>query len=326
MMSTKAILPSIMDMEGKIIQSSDYMKSSVEVGDETSKKIFNRLSEDNFVRPKSPMKRSLLEGKLAEDKSGKKLIIQEEEESKRRKIRGQFLRGEDRRRQRIRRMKSLRMTAPVNTTQFLMSDMSQEDRLSDYSKKSESEGDFAKQEFSKDYERETLGHQMKSKSKLIEEYVIIENDVNLLEKKYEEMTAQESLKARLGEVDYDWEKGEIEMEPEIAEKIRIFQEEILKLVTENSELQVENNRLVADNIGQKNEESDDSSSDDSSDDSSSDDSDSESDSSSDDDSDEEVEEVASSTSDNKENEKRNDTGYDSDKSTNEFVSSTTLSK
>merc|ERR1719471_2291435 len=57
------------------------------------------------------------------------------------------------------------------------------------------------------------------------------------------MTTHEELKARMGNVNYDWEKGEIFMEPEVAEKIRIFHEEIAKVREENRVLEQENSSL-----------------------------------------------------------------------------------
>lgn len=220
--------------------------------------------------------------------------------------------------------------APVNTTQFLMSDQS--DRLraysdSDVENDSGSDEDFVKKEFCKDYERAIPIKQKMPKSKLIEEYMVVEKDVALLEKKYEEMSAQEQLKARLGTVDYDWEKGEVAMEPETAEKIRIFQEEILKVAEENRLLALENSRLVAENKANKSESSDsDTDSSDSDTDSSSSDSDSDTDTDSSEDEENEV--AASSTDGVKDSDsesKKDDTGYESDDSKSlERVTSSTM--
>ena len=115
------------------------------------------------------------------------------------------------------------------------------------------------------------------KSKLIEEFLYYESEVKALEKKYEEMTAQVQLKARLGAVDNEWENGEIFMEPEVAEKIRIFQSEIAKVREENLRLGTENRDLDENSSGSSSNE--DSSSDSDSSGSSSDDSDSDSSSS-----------------------------------------------
>jgi len=217
--------------------------------------------------------------------------------------------------------------APVNTNQFLMSDSS--DRLGGYSDSDDEEEDgvFGMKEFSKDYERAIPMKQKMPKSTLIEEYMLVENGVKLLEKKYEEMSAQEQLKARLGTVDYDWEKGEVAMEPETAEKIRIFQEEIMKIAEENRKLALENSRLVAENKASKSESSDsDTDSSDSDSDSSSSDSDSDTDTDSSEDDENEV--TASSTDcvkDSDSESKKDDTGYESDdsKSLTRVTSSTT---
>merc|ERR1712141_285714 len=104
------------------------------------------------------------------------------------------------------------------------------------------EGNFVQKEFYKEYENEAANRQ-KTKSKLIEESVVLEKEVVHLEKRYEEKRAQEQLKARLGAVDYDFEKGEVAMEPEVAEKIRILHEEIVKLTAENRLIQEENSLL-----------------------------------------------------------------------------------
>eukprot|EP00092_Neocalanus_flemingeri_P017497 GFUD01018928.1.p1 GENE.GFUD01018928.1~~GFUD01018928.1.p1 ORF type:complete len:338 (+),score=96.42 GFUD01018928.1:441-1454(+) len=210
--------------------------------------------------------------------------------------------------------------APDNTTQFLMSDRACLDNYSDSDMEndSESEDDFVKREFCKEYEKATPIKQKMPKSKLIEEYMMVEKDVKLLEKKYDEMSAQEQLKARLGTVDYEWEKGEVSMEPEIAEKIRIFQQEILKLAQENRSMALENTRLVEENSADKSDSSSSSDSDssDSDSDSSSSDSDTDSDSSSSED-EVENEEAATSTGYMKDSDlesKKDDTGYESDRS------------
>ena len=105
------------------------------------------------------------------------------------------------------------------------------------------------------------------------------HEVKDLEKKYKEMTAQEQLKARLGAVDYEWEKGEIFMEPEVAEKIRIFQSEIAKVREENLRLRTENRDRDLDEDSSSSSSDEDSTSDSDSSGSSSDDSDSDSSSS-----------------------------------------------
>lgn len=152
------------------------------------------------------------------------------------------------RRQRLRRRSRL-AAAPDNTTQFLMSDQepAASTNYSDSDMESDAENDFAKREFSKEYEKMASNKQKLPINKLIEEYFMFETEVKDLEKKYGEMTAQEQLKARLGTVEYDWEKGEVAMEPEVAEKIRIFHEEIAKIREENRLLEQENLRLREEN-------------------------------------------------------------------------------
>merc|ERR1712241_680425 len=141
-----------------------------------------------------------------------------------------------------------KIRAPVNTTQFLMSDRANFDTYSDSENENKFEGNFVQKEFYKEYEKEAANRQ-KTKSKLIEEFVVLEKDVVQLEKRYEEKRAQEQLKARLGAVDYDFEKGEVAMEPEVAEKIRILHKEIVKLSEENRLLQDENSLLKAESSG-----------------------------------------------------------------------------
>lgn len=224
---------------------------------------------------------------------------------------------------RIRRRTALN-PAPGNTTQFLMSDRACLDHYSDSDIEDDScrGKDFEEREFSKDYDKLIPVKQKMPKSKLIEEYIMIEKDVKLLEKKYEEMSAHEQLKARLGTVDYDWEKGEVAMEPEIAEKIRIFQEEIEKLAQENRSLALENERLGAENSSSSEESS-------CSDSSDTDSSSSESESDSDEDTSEEENDVpqssmaASKYSDNES--KKDDTGYESDRSIGSKDSKTLVS-
>jgi len=175
----------------------------------------------------------------------------------------------------VQKSRRIRAQAPDNTTQFLMGDRD------NWNKWQEEDGDncYAKREFSKEYEKMAISKQKMPKSKLIEEYLYYESEVKALEKKYEEMTSQVQLKARLGAVDNEWENGEIFMEPEVAEKIRIFQKEIAKVRQENLRLGTENKDLDEDSSGSSSDEDSSSSSDSDSSGSSSDDSDSDSSSS-----------------------------------------------
>merc|ERR1712152_31761 len=230
-----------------------------------------------------------------------------------------------------------KIRAPVNTTQFLISDRANFDTYSDSENEKKFEGNFAQKEFYKEYENEAS--KQKTKSKLIEDFVTLEKEIVLLEKRYEDKRAQEQLKARLGAVDYDFEKGEVAMEPEVAEKIRILHEEIVKLTEENRLIQNENSLLkssgfTTDSGSSSNSDSDSSSSEDESD---SDSSSSSSSSSSEDE--DEVEEspkeaVPTSTtevaqsnlaSDDLE-QRREDTGYESDSNDLTRVTSTTFRK
>merc|ERR1711971_1485007 len=68
-----------------------------------------------------------------------------------------------------------------------------------------------------------------SKELLLHEYMLLERKNEALEEKLEYMRGQEQEKARRGLVDYNFEKGEYPMDPETAEKIKIFQLEISRL-------------------------------------------------------------------------------------------------
>merc|ERR1711874_844026 len=231
-----------------------------------------------------------------------------------------------------------KIRAPVNTTQFLMSDRANFDTYSDSENENKFEGNFVQKEFYKDYEKEAANRQ-KTKSKLIEEFVVLEKEVVHLEKRYEEKRAQEQLKARLGAVDYDFEKGEVAMEPEVAEKIRILHEEIVKLTAENRLIQEENSLLKSTGFTTDSGSSSDSDSDSSSSEDESDSDSSSSSSSSSSEDEDEVEEspkeaVPTSTaevaqsnlaSDDLE-QRREDTGYESDSNDLTRVTSTTFRK
>merc|ERR1712062_761601 len=230
-----------------------------------------------------------------------------------------------------------KIRAPVNTTQFLISDRANFDTYSDSENENKFEGNFAQKEFYKEYENEAS--KQKTKSKLIEDFVTLEKDIVLLEKRYEDKRAQEQLKARLGAVDYDFEKGEVAMEPEVAEKIRILHEEIVKLTAENRLIQNENSLLKSSGFTTDSGSSSDSDSDSSSSEDESDSDSSSSSSSSSSEDEDEVEEspkeaVPTSTaevaqsnlaSDDLE-QRREDTGYESDSNDLTRVTSTTFRK
>ena len=220
------------------------------------------------------------------------------------------------------RKRAKRPRAPDNTTQFLMGDQGgARQSFSDCS--SESEDHFVEREFAKDYDNlksEIQPNRAKlPKSKLIEELMTVEKEVKMLEKKYAEMTTEEQLRARLGTTDFDM--GVVE--PELAQKIQAFQEEIVRMAKENRGLRLDNTRLINEKkrAAAKVQQSSSSSSSSSSSDSSS---DSESDSSSESDEEDEVETNQSSPELSnwvcgmervKGEEGRDDTGYESERST-----------
>ena len=303
-----ADVDTVMQITNEAVDSAD---SCIKIDGEKSKQANKNLHLKNTNTRKLHKRKS----RRGRNKSGRQLPFNP-------KTQAQALR----RKQKLRRsMRSALAPAPYNTTQFLMSDHKTElPRYSDSENESDYENEFAKKEFSKEYEKANANRQKIPINKLIEEYLLIESEVKELEKKYDEMTAQEKLKARIGAVEYDWEKGEIAMEPEVAEKIRIFHEEIAKIQAENRTLEDENLRLKSDSS-------------DSSSDSSSSSDDSSSDSSDTDSSDEDdvvvvvptsTEEVLVNTVKNDLEHKKDDTGYESGGSSNDVtrVTSTTFRK
>merc|ERR1712130_144294 len=122
--------------------------------------------------------------------------------------------------------------APDNTTQFLMGDQGgarQSFSDSDLENSSESEDHFVEREFAKDYDNLKSeiqpSRQKLPKSKLIEELMTVEKEVKMLEKKYTE-----------------FDMGVVE--PELAQKIKAFQTEIVRMAKENRSLRLDNSRLV----------------------------------------------------------------------------------
>ena len=156
-------------------------------------------------------------------------------------------RGRERRAGPYLRKRAKRPRAPDNTTQFLMGDQGgarQSFSDSDLENSSESEDHFVEREFAKDYDNLKSeiqpSRQKLPKSKLIEELMTVEKEVKMLEKKYAEMTTEEQLRARLGTTEFDM--GVVE--PDLAEKIKAFQEEIVRMAKENRSLRLDNTRLV----------------------------------------------------------------------------------
>merc|ERR1719245_644993 len=81
------------------------------------------------------------------------------------------------------------------------------------------------------------------KENLIQEYLGVEKKLELLEKRLLDINQRETMKALTGEVDYEFHRGEVPMEPDMAEKIQVFQSEIKRLMKENKTLQMENSSL-----------------------------------------------------------------------------------
>lgn len=153
------------------------------------------------------------------------------------------------------------LPAPNNTTQFIMEDHDTEQALDlehlealrgsrttrarDSSFSIDSDEDISSspedeaylwKEFCNTYEDvhvERLGTM--TKLDLIQEYLQLEQRVGNLEKKLTASTGTDS--------ESEVAEGEMPLEPAMAEKIRIFQEEIQKLVVENEQLVQENKRL-----------------------------------------------------------------------------------
>jgi len=112
-----------------------------------------------------------------------------------------------------------------------------------YSSPSDEE-DFVSKEFRRDYDNVNVDRlSALEKTDLIVEYMIMEKRVEELKKRLEEVRVREEAKARAGEADYEFFKGEVPMSPPTAQKIRVFQSEINKLNIENISLRKENSHL-----------------------------------------------------------------------------------
>jgi len=108
----------------------------------------------------------------------------------------------------------------------------------------EDEQEFISKEFRKDYAKGHMDRLDKmDKMKLIQEYLSVEKKMELLEKRLEDINHQEAVKAWNGEVDYEFARGEVPMEPDMAEKIKVFQAEIARLIQDNAHLLRENSSL-----------------------------------------------------------------------------------
>jgi len=175
------------------------------------------------------------------------------------------------------------MLAPYNSTQFIISDREQDEvrrldhalhddqkKMADLFKTSprrvsrqrndssfsldsdegyfysspEDEQEFISKEFRKDYAKGNMDRLDKmDKMKLIQEYLSVEKKMELLEKRLEDINHQEAVKACNGEADYEFARGEVPMEPDMAEKIKVFQTEIARLIQDNAHLLRENSSL-----------------------------------------------------------------------------------
>ena len=103
---------------------------------------------------------------------------------------------------------------------------------------------FLSQQFRCDYDRLNADRlERLAKEAIIQEYLVLEKTVERLEGRLEAITAREEDKARRGEADYEFHRGEVPMEPDMAAKIRIFQAEIGRLGAENARLLAENGDL-----------------------------------------------------------------------------------
>ena len=166
--------------------------------------------------------------------------------------------------QRERMVAKGRITAPYNTTQFLMSDNKADNILLQLEEKLEARrvrhnslsteeveeaekeeaAEFMSSQFKADYQLQHLDRlESMTKELLLHEYMLLERKNEALEEKLEFMRGQEEEKARRGLVDYNFEKGEYPMDPETAEKIKIFQLEIARLQGENERLHLENSTI-----------------------------------------------------------------------------------
>jgi len=108
----------------------------------------------------------------------------------------------------------------------------------------EDEEEFISREFTKDYANGNLDRLGRmDKENLIQEYLGVEKKLELLEKRLLDINQRETMKALTGEVDYEFHRGEVPMEPDMAEKIQVFQGEIARLISENHNLHRENTSL-----------------------------------------------------------------------------------
>jgi len=237
-------------------------------------------SEDNLGGRRNVSSRKVEESDsdegLGESNSGKKRQRMKARRARRKAYRPYYQLTEEQRRvredrERLRELKQRermvakgRITAPYNTTQFLMSDNKADNILLQLEEKLEARrvrhnslsteeveeaekeeaAEFMSSQFKADYQLQHLDRlESMTKELLLHEYMLLERKNEALEEKLEFMRGQEEEKARRGLVDYNFEKGEIPMDPETAEKIKIFQAEIERLQGENERLHLENSTM-----------------------------------------------------------------------------------
>merc|ERR1711864_51810 len=92
--------------------------------------------------------------------------------------------------------------------------------------------------------------------------MLIERKNEGLEARLEGIRMREEEKMRRGEVDYEFSKGEVPMEPEMAAKIVVFQSEIQRLRNDDSESSSSSDSSSDSSSGSSSDDSDDSSDDD----------------------------------------------------------------
>jgi len=137
------------------------------------------------------------------------------------------------------------ISAPYNTTQFLISDQAGAAGTELYEAGQTGE-EFLRAEFRRDYATEHLARLTSiSKEKLISEFLLLERRNEVLTERLGAISRREAEKARHESVEYDFHRGEVPMEPDTAQKIQIFQKEINLLKAENQSLVGENLDLTA---------------------------------------------------------------------------------
>lgn len=249
------------------------MVGATDVGDPGALPI--KPEEDNFVKMGKDMEESDSDEGLGESKVGRRQQ-RRTRRARRKAFRPYYQLTEQQRkvreeRERLRELKQKermvakgRITAPYNTTQFLMSDNKADNILLQLEEKLEARrvrqnsmsaeeadevekeeaAEFMNSQFKADYQHQHLDRlESMTKELLLHEYMLLERKNEALEEKLEFMRGQEEEKARRGLVDYNFEKGECPMDPETAQKINVLQLEISRLHGENERLQQENSRI-----------------------------------------------------------------------------------